>query len=530
MSYDSVSRGGPGYPSLLAELHDPPSRLHLRGGPAEILSRPAVAVVGARSCSAYGAQVARDLARELAAAGVVVVSGLARTEQLYCRPGHAQDEVALRREEALQGHRHRQGAGPPLLLEPHPREEVAQAQAPHARWTIKLVKGDARRATTAAERATADDPRQAFSPRPKKRREVLERTKGFRGEANSSYKRAKEAMMKADAYAYRDRRNRKRDFRRLWITRINAAARAEGMSYGTFIHGLAAGRRRAGPQGPGRHRRARPRDLPPIRRARPRGLGGLANLAHRRAFSGRPSHPERRPFLFHDRNHQPPQRSRSRRSASSPEGAGATSWASSWPRARTCWRRPTPPAGTRPRATRRPGSGLDGRPGRAARAGRRSPSSGSGTRAIGVYPQRWSPPVGPRCVALWGVGDPGNVGTVIRSALAFGASLRRARPGQRRSRTATRPCAPRWARCSPSPSRACATSPSCRAGEIALVAREGEPLHAPRRRRRHARRRRRARRPARRRRRRVRRRRPHPDRPRRLARTPPWRPPSPSTS
>ena len=72
----------------------------------------------------------------------------------------------------------------------------------------------------------------------KKRREVLERTKGFRGEANSSYKRAKEAMMKADAYAYRDRRNRKRDFRRLWISRINAAARAEGMSYGTFIHGL----------------------------------------------------------------------------------------------------------------------------------------------------------------------------------------------------------------------------------------------------------------------------------------------------
>jgi large subunit ribosomal protein L20 len=44
--------------------------------------------------------------------------------------------------------------------------------------------------------------------------------------------------MKADSYAYRDRRNRKRDFRRLWIARINAAARAEGMSYGTFIHGL----------------------------------------------------------------------------------------------------------------------------------------------------------------------------------------------------------------------------------------------------------------------------------------------------
>ncbi len=74
----------------------------------------------------------------------------------------------------------------------------------------------------------------------KKRRSTLERTKGFRGEANSNYKRAKEALMKAEAYQYRDRRNRKRDFRRLWITRINAAARQEGMTYSTFIHGLQA--------------------------------------------------------------------------------------------------------------------------------------------------------------------------------------------------------------------------------------------------------------------------------------------------
>jgi large subunit ribosomal protein L20 len=73
----------------------------------------------------------------------------------------------------------------------------------------------------------------------KKRRATLELTKGFRGEAHSNYKRAKEALMKADAYAYRDRRNRKRDFRRLWITRINAAARENGMSYSQFIHGLA---------------------------------------------------------------------------------------------------------------------------------------------------------------------------------------------------------------------------------------------------------------------------------------------------
>lgn len=78
MIHPAVSRGGPGYPPLLAELHDPPARLHLRGGPAEILALPSVAVVGARSCSSYGAQVARELARDLAALGIVVVSGLAR--------------------------------------------------------------------------------------------------------------------------------------------------------------------------------------------------------------------------------------------------------------------------------------------------------------------------------------------------------------------------------------------------------------------------------------------------------------------
>ena len=72
----------------------------------------------------------------------------------------------------------------------------------------------------------------------KKRRATLARTKGYRGEAHSSYRRAKEALLKADSYAYRDRRNRKRDFRRLWITRINAAARREGMSYSELMHGL----------------------------------------------------------------------------------------------------------------------------------------------------------------------------------------------------------------------------------------------------------------------------------------------------
>ena len=72
----------------------------------------------------------------------------------------------------------------------------------------------------------------------KKRRATLARTKGFRGDANSHYKAAKEALLKADSYSYAHRRTRKRDFRRLWITRINAAARQEGLSYSQFMHGL----------------------------------------------------------------------------------------------------------------------------------------------------------------------------------------------------------------------------------------------------------------------------------------------------
>src|SRR5947209_17353714 len=73
----------------------------------------------------------------------------------------------------------------------------------------------------------------------KKRRATLEMAKGYRGDASRHYRVAKEAVLKADQYAYRDRRNRKRDFRRLWITRINAAARQNDMTYSQFIHGLA---------------------------------------------------------------------------------------------------------------------------------------------------------------------------------------------------------------------------------------------------------------------------------------------------
>jgi DNA processing protein len=74
-----LSRSDAAFPGLLRAIHDPPAGLFLRGdGAADLLARPAVAIVGARACSAYGATVARSLGRELAAAGLVVVSGLAR--------------------------------------------------------------------------------------------------------------------------------------------------------------------------------------------------------------------------------------------------------------------------------------------------------------------------------------------------------------------------------------------------------------------------------------------------------------------
>ena len=69
-------------------------------------------------------------------------------------------------------------------------------------------------------------------------KKVLELAKGFRGRRGNVFRVAKEAVMKAGQDAYRDRRNKKRDFRALWIVRINAAVRELGMSYSTFINGL----------------------------------------------------------------------------------------------------------------------------------------------------------------------------------------------------------------------------------------------------------------------------------------------------
>ena len=74
----------------------------------------------------------------------------------------------------------------------------------------------------------------------KKRRTTLELASGYRGQRSRLYRKAKEQMLHSLNYAYRDRRAKKGDFRKLWITRINAAARQNGMTYNRFIQGLKA--------------------------------------------------------------------------------------------------------------------------------------------------------------------------------------------------------------------------------------------------------------------------------------------------
>ena len=72
----------------------------------------------------------------------------------------------------------------------------------------------------------------------RRRKKVLKLAKGFRGDRGTLYRSARNSVFKALAYQYRDRKARKRSFRRLWIARINAASRAEGLSYSRLVHGL----------------------------------------------------------------------------------------------------------------------------------------------------------------------------------------------------------------------------------------------------------------------------------------------------
>ncbi|MGH2675445.1 MAG: 50S ribosomal protein L20 [Actinomycetota bacterium] len=104
----------------------------------------------------------------------------------------------------------------------------------------------------------------------KKRRGVLEQAKGYRGARSRRFRVAREQLLHSGQYAYRDRRAKKREFRRLWITRIGAASRQHGMSYSAFIQGL---------------REARldldRKVLADIAARDPRGFAGLVEVARR---------------------------------------------------------------------------------------------------------------------------------------------------------------------------------------------------------------------------------------------------------
>ena len=105
-------------------------------------------------------------------------------------------------------------------------------------------------------------PRTRTGPvRRRRHKKIIKMMKGQWGTRGRLFKRSNEAMLKSLWYAYRDRRTRKRVMRRLWVTRINAAARMNGLIYSRFIYGLKQAGRGSRPQDAGRHRSARPRHL-----------------------------------------------------------------------------------------------------------------------------------------------------------------------------------------------------------------------------------------------------------------------------
>ena len=270
----------------------------------------------------------------------------------------------------------------------------------------------------------------------KKRRATLALAKGYRGDASRHYRIAKEAVLKADQYRYRDRRNRKRDFRRLWITRINAAARQQR-------HVLLAVHARP-PAAPASSWTARcsptsrsatptPSDaLPtaPARRWRPADERRPTSTANRA-----PLHQERRLFCSqqmtitspHNQKlkeirklrHAPPL-ARARRAVRR-RGRGS---------ARGCRRGRVGAGRAVLRGRQRPARGR----GRARAAGVSASGLGSGTRALAVYEERWAP--APARAAVRVPARRPRSGQRRRGAAlapqAFGASSRRARPRHRR--------------------------------------------------------------------------------------------------
>ena len=270
----------------------------------------------------------------------------------------------------------------------------------------------------------------------KKRRTTLELASGYRGQRSRLYRKAKEQMLHSLNYAYRDRRARKGDFRQLWITRINAAARANGMTYNRFIQGLKA--RRAS--------RSTARCSPSSPSPTPAAFAALvevakANLPAAPEAQRRNRQPEPRrlePPHRPDRAHRARRRSPQAAAPRGPRPGGAVSRGGRPGRAggaaaprrgaravRHRRRRPcgTPTAGgparrrpDRRSPSRRPSAVRHRHP--AGHLRRLRPARRAARRALGGAPQLVAV-----CV---GVADPGNAGTVMRVADAAGADAVRA--------------------------------------------------------------------------------------------------------
>ena len=164
-------------------------------------------------------------------------------------------------------------------------------------------------------------------------KQVLERAKGYYGNKSRSFRAANEQVMRSGQYAFRDRRAKKGEFRRLWIQRINAACRLNDISYSRFIAGLQRGRHRGRPQGAGRPRRHRSGGVQRARRGRAR------RRSERRVLSG--------PLAFTNPKVQRLRRLLGRRSARTEEGAFVVEGA-------TLIREASPPVGRSRPSTSRP--------------------------------------------------------------------------------------------------------------------------------------------------------------------------------
>ena len=290
----------------------------------------------------------------------------------------------------------------------------------------------------------------------KKRRKVLDEAKGYWGLKKSSYRRAKEQLIKSGTYAYRDRRARKREFRRLWITRINAGARAARPELQPAHPRSQSGADRRRPQDPGRSGRPRARSLCPD------GRSGQGSAGSRLTAASRPSRESRTVRPGRDWSAEAHHDPRDRRTAEPQRQAGAQAPEEEVPpRARTSGGRgdgPAPGRGGR-RAPTSARSSSAASYCQKLPAGLREQAAASGPASRAPSTRTRSParhrrlrPGDPRlrqfagrlrrrhlhlpaaCRAGWptstsapslvfyldGVGDPGNVGTLVRSAVAFG--------------------------------------------------------------------------------------------------------------